>query len=418
MINIDKKDNISPIEITLLITILYCSVYGIISIYLESLLLRSLKDLILVVLSLYCLFKIVFIKRSYYFIYGLLVLFAFFMLIGTINFLLVDREIYYWIYGMKITLLPISFLFVGYVFAKEVSIVFKKCLVYLYITLISVWVLQYFVGVDTLVSWGFVYGINVKHFIGGLPRLPSIVGSPDTYAVMLALLGFLLEKDPKITSKRYTKRIIKITTFVFLVLSTIRTAILFWLIAQVVSLIIESKLYLSKIIIRRISIILIIIPIIIIGALNIISTKTSILSSESLKERIAIWSSNNTRDDRIEILVGKGLGKVGAASKRLISIGRDGSNYSVDNQYLAIFEQTGLIGIILFLLFFIVILTRFISMINNSNDKEQKLTLLICVSLIAGILMSCLFTNMLEIFPFNILFWLYLGKNLHLIKNQ
>lgn len=81
--------------------------------------------------------------------------------------------------------------------------------------LISVWVLQYVIGIDELVNFGFIYGVNVIHFIGGLPRLPSLIGFPDGYAVLLAFLGFIIEKDTNIIKRQILRKLVGIITFIF-----------------------------------------------------------------------------------------------------------------------------------------------------------------------------------------------------------
>ncbi|WP_338788138.1 hypothetical protein [Metabacillus sp. FJAT-53654] len=413
--NLYNNSQSRVITFLIIMIFIYSTLYGTIAIYVDSLFIRSLKDLLFIFLIIISLFKLVFSNENYRFVYLLLGLFISFCIFGSLDFIFIKKDLYTWVYGVKITYIPIAMFFVGYMLSKGINRYLNYTFITLYFVIISVWVIQYVIGIDRLVTFGFEYGVNVKHFIGGLPRLPSLIGTPDGYAVLLAFLGFIIEKDKSIIKKYKLRKLIGVITFIFLLLATIRTAILLWIISQLIYQLFTFRIKSEKLQTLSIALSFIFFPFISLILLIMSAKNTILLSTSSLKERINIWfeGSSGQNNLNLETFIGKGIGEVGAASKRLNSIGSNGSSYAVDNQYLAFYEQMGLLGIFVFLLFISIIFIIFVRRHNNNTIFQLGSLNLISISLLVGVLTSCLFTNTLEIFPFNIFFWFYLGMNVN-----
>ncbi|MEH7275312.1 hypothetical protein V7125_17005, partial [Neobacillus vireti] len=110
------------------------------------------------------------------------------------------------------------------------------------------------------------------------------------------------------------------------------------------------------------------------------------------------------------------FGAVGSASLRLADLGYNSADYAVDNQYLAIYQQLGLLGIIAYLLFFTVIFFLLLTLskkISNRNENIEYIrSLRLAIGLILATSVSSFFTNIIEVYPFNLFLFVYIGMQL------
>ncbi|MFJ8415948.1 O-antigen ligase family protein [Bacillus paramycoides] len=390
--------------------ILYVSIYGIVSIFTENVMIRGTKDAVLILLILGCLWNFIFTKDNKQIglkitILLLLVSLSIIGALGNIN----SGNLVTYTYGMKITIIPIGALLIG-IWAKKYHISLDKVLIAIFFTSIFVWVLQYQLGVDYLISMGFEYGKNLKH-IDGFPRLPSIAGTPDGYAFLLCITGILVEYSNTLSEKKKTRMCIKLLTLAFLLLSTIRSALVLWIVFQFLMFIPKIRRATNRHKLLSISAIFYIICFLIIAWLAFLSDSKLGMSS-SLVDRLSHWGKNAPQIDTLEGWVGTGIGNVGSASLRLNDLGSRNDEYAVDNQFLALYEQVGIIGTLVFLAFITILILR---LKKNSKDNEQSS---VALSLFLATLVSCIFTNVLEMYPFNVMFWIYIGSNIAEYKNK
>ncbi|EEK53331.1 hypothetical protein [Bacillus cereus] len=392
------------------IFILYASIYGIVSVFTENIMIRGVKDAALILLILGCLWNFIFTKdnKQIGLKITLLILLSFLTIIGIIGNIN-NGDLVTYTYGMKITIIPIGALLIG-MLAKKYHISLDKVLIAIFFSLIIVWTLQYQLGVDYLVSMGFEYGKNVKH-IDGFPRLPSIVGNPDGYAFLLCITGILVEYSNTLFKKKKTRLFIKTLTLAFLLLSTIRSALLLWLVFQFLMFIPKIRKAANKHKLLSISAIFYIICFLIIAWLAFLSD-SKIGMSSSLIDRLSHWGKNAPQINTLEGFVGKGIGNVGAASLRLNDLGTRNDEYAVDNQFLAMYEQVGITGVLLLLVLITIMISR---LKNNFKDNTQKS---VALSLFLATLVSCMFTNVLEVYPFNVVLWIFVGSNIAEYNNK
>lgn len=386
------------------IFLIYISIYGTAEIFLnDNLVFKSSKEALLIFLSISCWMHLWKIKENAYFkfaveIYGLL----FFLLLINYVFNWSQNNVYTFLYGIKITFLPLLAMPIGIILSirkiKILSIIFS-----LWILLISGWIIQKILGLQWLINNGFKYAINVKHFSNGEIRLPSVVGTPDNYAYLLSLLSCYLIYSSIDKRKYLNSAVIFLISFAFLFLSTIRSALLFLLIFVVFSVIItafrvnkNAALLIFTTILVSISIVLSTIYI------------NPLLSTESLTDRATNWREGTTLLSSTSSVVGNGVGIVGSADTSISLNTLNIKGKAIDNQYLAFYEQIGLIG--LFILSII-----FFKIINNVNKKP----LIRFVAPITLALLFCgIFTNLLEIYPFNVFLWLFIGESLGDVSNE
>jgi len=369
--------------------LLYISIYGTVSIYVDNILFRSLKDVVLLIMVayglLYCIRKEL--------VHPLLTYVYVSLYVVSLTSLLISRDFLAMIYGVKITLLPIGMLYFGAVLANRLNI--KKLLFCIYLLLVSSWLIQYFLGIERLMDLGFVYGVNIKHFYG-LLRLPSTVGAPDNYALYIGIIGAWL-------SNHFNGRgrlILLVITTILVTLSTLRTAILFWIVYLLFIFFKRIKNTTAKGKSLSLSMVCFFSALIIMIAPLFI--RTSYASTKSIIERVANWSSNIQPINSAEGIVGNGIGVVGAASRRIADLNINSLDYAVDNQYIAMYQQLGIAG-----LFFFVMLILMCCVLLKKREATESLAILTATAA------SCFVTNTIELFPFNILFWTLVGMNLN-----
>lgn len=396
-------------EFVLLLFFFFATIYGTLAIFIENMYVRAIKDAWLGVLVIYVLYKLVFSYKINRLIFKLGTVYLALFIISILSLFFADNTFINWIYGIKITLLPMGMLFVGYYNGNSRGDKLIKILSILYAMVLLTWVTQYLMGLDKLLALGYEYAVNVKNF-GDKLRLPSLLGTPDSYALYIAIVSLVIQNSNFLSERYKIKILFIITTFMFLFLSTIRTALLLWLIAQGFTVVISILKNKKSIILLKCAIFFMFLPLAIIVAFFKMKN-TGILSVYSLTERFTHWGLFNQSLFSSEGIIGKGLGNVGAASVRLEETGTSNWHYGVDNQFLAIYQQIGIAGVILFLVFFLIILFNLLKSLNKSESREYTVYAL-TFSMVLGTLASCACTNTLELYPFNIIFWFYIGRAL------
>lgn len=212
--------------------LLYLSIYGLISIYVDNIVIRSLKDAGMLLLAVYTLARVY--RQQIHFLNLFLFILASLIVLGSLN-VLVGSSVVTLVYGIKITLLPLVMLFAGMFMAEQGGMyAFARTNLVIFIMLIAGWCAQYALGIEKLITMGFVYGVNIKNYLEGVPRLSSITYSPDGYAYALLMTGIIAEQTKLAVKHRSFRLMIQLLTIGFLLLSTIRSALLLWFVYQVV----------------------------------------------------------------------------------------------------------------------------------------------------------------------------------------
>ncbi|MEN3780760.1 hypothetical protein [Priestia megaterium] len=393
----------------------YASIYGTLSIFLDNLVVRSLKDVALIGFVFISVIWMIFNKKIPLTYLNLLILSSV-TAITVISLLSIlnGNALVTLVYGVKITIFPLSCLFFG-IFLKNMKYDMHRVLIVIYVLMIVAWLIEAKLGVDKLVSMGFEYAVNVKNFADGAPRYPSIVGFPNSYAFLLALVGLLLESSFIGKNKRKIAFVVKVLTFIFLILSTMRSALLLFLFCQAFTYFRQINIAKGRKKHLLYSMVMFCLAIIPVGFYFLIKDNASLLNLNSLHDRLGHWLSNLPAAGSLESFIGLGLGTVGGASRRIAELGYVSKDYPVDNQYISFYEQVGLLGIIAFscLLFSVIFqlhsYSKNITNLDESNIRELRIT----TSLVVATLFSSLFTNLLEIYPYNVFLFTYIGMQLH-----
>lgn len=116
-------------------------------------------------------------------------------------------------------------------------------------------------------------------------------------------------------------------------------------------------------------------------------------------------------------MIGNGIGSVGAASRRTHMMGLNSSNFAVDNQYFSLYEQTGWIGLAYFLMLFMWLLVTLVRRMNASPYSAGSRLPQVAIALGAGVVAASMTTNVLELFPANVFFWMFIGIALYQHRN-
>lgn len=387
----------------------YLAFYGLVSVYVDNIVIRSLKDAGMLLLATFALIKAY--RSQHRFIILFLFLFSSIMAIGSLN-LLLGGSLVTWVYGVKITFLPMMMLLAG-IYIAELKIVdlFARTNLIILFLLITGWLIQYSLGIDKLLSLGFVYGVNIKHYMAGVPRLSSITVSPDAYAYALLIAGIIAERTRLATKVRLFRIFIQLLTISFLLLSTIRSAIVFWIVYQVVMFILRVRKYDSNNMLLLASVFLLL-PVVAVFGVQLMETY-NLLSINSMLVRFESWGSYLTSPFSMVGFIGNGLGSVGAASLRTQILGLQSSAYPVDNQYFSFYAQTGWLGII-----YLLILSLWITVSLFKRMKQLPVTDTtglpqMAIALGAGVVVSSFTTNVLELFPSNVFIWIAIGIALY-----
>jgi len=388
--------------------IIYLSVYGLLSIYVDNIIIRSLKDLALVLVAGFALSKV--FRNQASFIRPFLFVLGSVVVLGSFN-LLLGASVVTLIYGIKITFLPLIMIFAGMLLSQSQGIYpFARTNLSVFFLLIAGWLIQYSLGIEQLISIGFIYGVNIKNYFEGVPRLSSITYSPDGYAYALVITGLIAERTKMAVNHRMFRGIIQLLTVSFLLLSTIRSALVLWIVYQVVMFFLQIRKY-SKKNTLILAFTFILLPSVVFFGGRLLESN-NLLSSSSLLSRLQSWGSNLTSPFTMNGAIGNGIGSVGAASRRTMIIGLDSNNFAVDNQYFSFYEQTGWIGMIYLFVLFMWIVISLVKKMNIISDSDPLRLPQMAIALGAGVAAASLTTNVLEMFPANIFFWMIIGMAL------
>ena len=443
--------------------LLFVSVYGLMSVFVDNLLVRSIKDVLMLVFAAVSILYV--LQKGSVLGASLLALIGGMVVIGAFG-VLTGIDVVVWVYGVKITILPLLLLFLGMYIAPRLH---RGALdrTYLIVFLLAVggWTAQYLLGMERLMQMGFVYGVNIKHFADGMPRLSSIAFSPDNYAYLLAISGLLLERSKMLANRPWLRLIVMVATGVFLMLSTIRSALVLWLVSQLCLFLLKVRgegqgglFWLALLLLAG--------PTVGTGLLLVLQER-DLLSIGSTLDRFSHWGDYLVSPISLFGMMGFGLGAVGAASKRTVALGRENGSYAVDNQYLAIYEQIGTAGILLMAVLTVVLMAKLLSNLRHADgalpgstaglaggrsggvalsvsavgaSSSREAARLretggqhsavetqhsnpapaiqrnyirqteLAIALIAGGLFAGLTTNVLELFPYNVFLWLAIGS--------
>lgn len=112
----DVESKGSAYQVMFYVLLVYLSFYGLVSVYVDNIVFRSLKDVGMLLLA------VVGMSRLYRgqpnFIVLFLFLFSSILFIGSMN-LLLGGSIVSWVYGVKVTFLPMLMLFAGMYIAEK-----------------------------------------------------------------------------------------------------------------------------------------------------------------------------------------------------------------------------------------------------------------------------------------------------------
>ncbi|QOS77405.1 hypothetical protein JNUCC31_21785 [Paenibacillus sp. JNUCC31] len=389
--------------------LIYLSIYGLISIYVDNIVIRSLKDVGMVLISLFALTRVY--RQQIAFLNPFLFILTSIIVLGALN-VLMGSSVVTLIYGIKITFLPLVMLFAGMLMAQYGGIyAFARTNLIIFIMLIAGWLIQYALGIEKLITMGFVYGVNIKNYLEGVPRLSSITYSPDGYAYALLMTGIIAERTKAAVNHRIFRIAIQLLTISFLLLSTIRSALLLWFVYQVIMFFLHVRKY-SKKNTLILAITFMLLPAAVFFGGRMLQSK-NLLSSSSLLDRLQTWGSSLTSPFTMNGVIGNGIGSVGAASRRTHMMGLNSSNFAVDNQYFSLYEQTGWIGLVYFSILFMWIVVSLVKRMNTLPDSNGLRLPQVALSLGAGVAAASLTTNVLELFPANVFFWMVMGMALY-----
>ncbi|WP_427179356.1 hypothetical protein [Paenibacillus sp. TC-CSREp1] len=375
----------------------------------DNIVFRSLKDVGMLLLAVVGISKLYHSQHS--FIVLFLFLFGSVLFIGSMN-LFLGGSIVSWVYGVKVTFLPMLMLFTGmYIARKKAIYAFARTNLIILFLLIAGWLIQYYLGIDKLISLGFVYGVNIKHYLEGVPRLNSITVSPDSYAYALLITGLIAEKVRMAEKYRLYQIFIQLLVFSFLLLSTIRSALVFWIVYQIVTFILRVRKYNHNNMLL-LSGVFLLLPGIVVFGFRLMETY-NLLSVNSMLVRFQSWGSYLTSPFSMNGMIGNGIGAVGAASRRTHMLGLESRDYPVDNQYFSFYEQTGWIGILYLLVLFVWMVACLNKRMTSLPATDAMKLPQTAIGLLMGVAAASFTTNVLELFPGNVSIWLVVGMALY-----
>ncbi len=399
----------SAYQVMFYVLLVYLSFYGLVSVYVDNIVFRSLKDVGMLLLAVVGISKLYHSQHS--FIVLFLFLFGSVLFIGSMN-LFLGGSIVSWVYGVKVTFLPMLMLFTGmYIARKKAIYAFARTNLIILFLLIAGWLIQYYLGIDKLISLGFVYGVNIKHYLEGVPRLNSITVSPDSYAYALLITGLIAEKVRMAEKYRLYQIFIQLLVFSFLLLSTIRSALVFWIVYQIVTFILRVRKYNHNNMLL-LSGVFLLLPGIVVFGFRLMETY-NLLSVNSMLVRFQSWGSYLTSPFSMNGMIGNGIGAVGAASRRTHMLGLESRDYPVDNQYFSFYEQTGWIGILYLLVLFVWMVACLNKRMTSLPATDAMKLPQTAIGLLMGVAAASFTTNVLELFPGNVSIWLVVGMALY-----
>ena len=258
-----------------------------------------------------------------------------------------------------------------------------KLLHYLVIINLILVVLTYMMGPELFMKmltgsykWGVdpVYKFQITNFLSRFWRSPAGVGSSGALAYFALFTYILMDRDSKYKWK-------KALAFILLFSSFTRSALLAFLIYYLLNFILQRKNYKKIILIATYGF-----PLLIIGvfALN----KLDVFSTYSFFMRLKIWFTELNVD--FNFIYGGAIGNVGSALER-----GSGPEAVLDSYWLMMLFSSGLLGILIWLLFFY----------EKAKRMNKNLIAVLCV------IISGFFITLSQAIPFLVMFpMLFLGK--------
>lgn len=397
------------LKLSIHVLLVYLACYGLISIYVDNIIIRSLKDVGMSLVAIIALSKVYQDQKN--FTVPFLFLLGSIFFLGSLNLLLGGSSVAL-IYGLKITFLPMMMIFIGMLIAKSNAIeLFARTNLFILILLIAGWLIQYSLGIEKLISLGFIYGVNIKNYLEGVPRLSSITYSPDGYAYALLISGLIAEKARLTKNYRLVRLLIQLLTISFLLMSTIRSALIMWGVYQIAMFLLRMRRY-NKHNMLLLSGVFILLPATTVLGIQVLNNY-NLLSITSMLDRFQSWGSDLTSPFILEGIIGNGIGSVGAASRRTNIIGLQSRDYAVDSQYFSFYEQVGVVGIIYISLLFLWVMRNLIKRMKRLPESDSMKLPQTAIALVVGVAAASLTTNVLEMFPSNVSVWLLVGAALY-----
>jgi hypothetical protein len=273
-------------------------------------------------------------------------------------------------------------------------------------------VVQFFGGVNFMKEINFISdSMKTTSTIKGYIRPSSVFRSAFLFAnFCLFLFCFSLNFN----GKKY--KLLSIIFFLGILISTSRSNILAAIIIFIIYLMIKIKLY------KLIFLFVINLPFVFtfLALLfyplsnNILSSNLYYLSSRSLFIRfeswisiIKVWLDNG---NIFTVLFGKGFGFLGTGQNilQIFNISSQIENFSVDNLYLFLLVNSGVIGLLIFYTCLVLLLKKNIYILyqgNNQNNNLLKGSLLY----LSSIFITGMFSTTLEGFPVQVYIYLIMG---------
>jgi hypothetical protein len=248
--------------------------------------------------------------------------------------------------------------------------------------------------------------------INGIFRIFSTFTEPFAYgSFCVMMIFFILSRR-----KYYNKKGLNLTVILSIIgifLSTSREAILAFTFGLILYFVlINIKKFRYKYLFISIGFI---IPIIMIFSIVAIAYQninifldhkivSSFSSSSSVQERFQIWKqafNYNKMENIANILIGKGIGTIGAGQSRFASTSNPG-----DNIYIQLLVNQGLIGLVGFLMFNFYVLTNKIKAIITDSHEWIDIGFVIWIS---GLLVGGFFRSFLDGFPTHLYYWVFIA---------
>lgn len=336
-----------------------------------------IRDLIIVLIVIFSIFGYVWSRKSpkIYLVFLLL-----FLTWSLFSVLWRESSLEQWLKGARFTIYPLIVFFLIHQLNFE-----KKYKKWIFLTSIAVGIIIALLAITELFGFGVPLttrysgegALDTVHFVGssGIIRLQSILAGPNALGLyVVSLLAVMLFWGRENLRRFYLPASIIITIIGLLTFS--RSAmvglIIIWLLYGWGFLV--QKLTRVWYLIGAIALFVVLSVVIFSQATSpvfrqIVSHDTS--NSYRVEQYQRIWDTKN------EIgLFGRGLGTAGPSSQNRLD---SGENHWTENVYLDIFEETGLVGIVLFL-GFLFLFGKWVFGLQNSFQKRLGLALLIAFS--------------------------------------
>ncbi|ACL71026.1 O-antigen polymerase [Halothermothrix orenii] len=346
-----------------------------------------------------------------------------FNLILNLYFGIVNKNIVIiqWLWGVKVTFFYGLIIFIVIIHDINWQKFINKIiniLSFLALFIIGFALLQFFLGTEFISSINFVAdGMKTNLIRSGNIRASSIFRQPVTFGMFcLILLSF------NILKKGFMPNIVSIMSIIGILISTSRTSILALVVMLFYCLLLKRKKYN---IFLKLSLI---IPLVIVFALNIIVPyiENNLLSSNigvlrtylytnTFFVRINKWKTLMTSWVKskgiVHIFIGKGWGYLGGGQHIFKFIqGNPSVPYDpVDNLYLFLLINSGIVGLILFISIIIMCMRKALMMMQFSSEVNydflNSVLLFLSTFLIIGV-----FITGIESFIFQIYLYLIIGS--------